>query len=170
MLDNYVDNLVGDEDDAFGFLAVEPFLASAIGLDSGYSILLANAIRELEGETHLAVEGDGIGEGILDKHLLVVRWPNGIADGGVVAKLMVDLLGNVRSKGGHEHGEGFHHFLGDRTFGQQVVDGNHKGADGGVEGEAFNVVGDFLDGLVDELELLLVGRGVGAGLGEFPEF
>ena len=169
-MDYYVDNLVGDEDDACGFLAGEPPLAAAVGLDGGEGFRLADAGGELKGETHLAVEGDGIGEGILDEHRRVVGGPGGIADGGGVAQLMVDLLGYVRGKGGQEHGEGFHHLLGDGTPGQEVAHGDHEGADGGVEGEAFDVVGDFLDGLVDELELLLVGRGVGAGLGEFPEF
>ena len=103
----YVDDFVGDKDDAFGFFSVEPFLSASVGFYCGYGFLLAGCCGEVEGESHFAVESDWIGEVVFDEHFFVVGGPHGLADTGGVPQLMVYFFGYVRCKGSKEDGEGF---------------------------------------------------------------
>ena len=80
----------------------------------------------------------------------------------------VTNIGDVRGKGIQQPQQNAHVALGD-AVGSHLVDGGHHGGDGGVHLQRVDIVGDFLDGLVENG---LVGggqlTGVRRGLRQIP--
>lgn len=77
-----------------------------------------------------------------------------------MAEGLPEVFGEVRRVGGEEENEGFHGRLGARLGAGEFVGEFHQPADGGVETEGFDVVGDRFDRLVEKAFLGLGHRDV----------
>ena len=71
---------------------------------------------------------------------------------------MPELFCDVRSEGGEEDEERLEYFARRRLQALQLVDADHKGSYGGIEGELLDVLRHLTDQFMQALEFFL-GRG-----------
>ena len=111
--------------------------------------------RERHLEARLAIETDGEVDGVFFQVFLVAHWPLCIADSGVVSECLPKFFCNVRAEWSQQHNKVLQHFLARALHLVQLVQANHEGRDRGVIREVLNVLRNFLDELVDGLQLFL---------------
>jgi len=110
---------------------------------------------EVNGEASLPIEAHGVLEAILDEELLIALGPLGSDDGRLFADSMPELLCDVRSEGGEEDEEWLEYFARRRLQALLLVDADHEGSYGGIEGELLDVLRHLADQLVQALEFFL---------------